>query len=94
LYPFKVLVRPHPEADAKTHQVLISVPRRNIRVAARRNRVKRLIRECYRQNKNLLPDSPKLTIAYIYTPKEILTFAQLQERFLKTIKRIGHVEKK
>jgi len=94
LYPFKVLIRPHPDPSARTHQVLISVSRRSIRQAAYRNRVKRLVRECYRRNKNLLPDNPKLAIAYIYTSKEILTFAQLQERFLKTLKRIGHVEKK
>jgi hypothetical protein len=44
-------------------------------------------------NKNLLPDSPLLLIAYIYTAKEILTFAQIQERLVKALNRFDHVEK-
>jgi len=51
------------------------------------------MRESYRLNKNLLRDSPRLLIAYIYTAKEILTFAQIQERLVKTLNRFDHVEK-
>ena len=72
---------------------MISVSRKNFRKAVDRNRIKRRIRESIRSNKNLLPQDPKLLIAYIYTAKEILTFAQIQERLVKTLNRFEHVEK-
>ena len=93
LYPFKVLVKRNPDDSFPVHQVMISVSRRNFRKAVDRNLLKRRIRESFRLNKNLLPPTPKFLIAYIYTAKEILTFAQIQERLVKTLNRFDHVEK-
>ena len=92
-YPFKVLFMHNPDRTSPVHQVMISVSRKNFKKAVDRNRVKRRIRESVRLNKNLLPPAPKLVIAYIYTAKEILTFAQIQERLVKTLNRFDHVEK-
>jgi ribonuclease P protein component len=72
---------------------MISVSKKNFKRAVDRNLIKRRIRESYRLNKNLLPDSPLYVIAYIYSAKEILTFAQIQERLVKTLNRFDHVEK-
>jgi ribonuclease P protein component len=93
LYPFKVLFQHNADPDFAVHQVLISVSRKNFKKAVDRNLLKRRIRESFRLNKNLLPVKPKLVIAYIYTAKEILTFAQIQERLIKTLNRFDHVEK-
>lgn len=93
LYPFKVLVKRNPDPAFRVHQVMISVSRKNFKKAVDRNLLKRRIRESFRLNKNLLPARPKLLIAYIYTAKEILTFAQIQERLIKTLNRFDHVEK-
>jgi ribonuclease P protein component, eubacterial len=93
LYPFKVLFKKNPDASSSVHQVMISVSRKNFKNAVKRNLIKRRTRESFRLNKNLLPPEPKFLIAYIYTAKEILTFAQIQERFIKTLNRFDHVEK-
>jgi len=93
LYPFKVLHKHNPDSTSRVHQIMISVSRKHFRKAVDRNRIKRRIRESYRLNKNLLPPAPRLLIAYIYTAKEILTFAQIQDRFIKTLNRFDHVEK-
>ncbi len=93
LFPFKVHVMRNPDRDAPFHQVLIAVSKRNFRKAVERNRIKRRIREAFRLNKHLIAASEKLLIAYIYNAKEILTFAQIQERLVKTFNRLEHVEK-
>jgi ribonuclease P protein component len=92
-YPFKVLFKRNPDADFPVHQVMITASRKNFKRAVDRNLIKRRVRESFRKNKNLLPLTPKFLIAYIYTAKEILTFAQIQERLIKTLNRFDHVEK-
>jgi ribonuclease P protein component len=92
LFPFKVITLPN-SLPAKSHQVLFSVAKKSFPKAADRNLIKRRMRESYRLNKNLLPQKPVLLIAYIYNAKEILTFAQIQERLVKTFNRFDHVEK-
>ncbi len=93
LFPFKVLSLPNPDETCRYHQILFSASKRNFKKAVDRNLIKRRMREAYRQNKQTLPASKKLVIAYIYTAKEILTFAQIQERLVKTFNRFDHVEK-
>jgi ribonuclease P protein component len=93
LYPFKVYFMPSPDASVTTHQVLISVSKKNFKRAVDRNSIKRRIREAYRLNKNLLVGQNKLAIAYIYSVKEILPTAQIQERLVKTFKRLEYVER-
>jgi ribonuclease P protein component len=93
LFPFKVLVLHNPDQTIPFHQVLFSVSKRNFKRAVDRNLIKRRMREAFRLNKNRIPASKKLLIAYIYSAKEILTFAQIQERLVKTFNRFDHVEK-
>ncbi len=93
LFPFKVFFMPNPDQTSRFHQVLISASKRNFKRAVDRNLIKRRVREGYRLNKQLIPAQNKLLIAYIYSVKEILPSAQIQERLLKTFKRLDYVEK-
>lgn len=54
LYPFVLLweIADHPQQFPA--RLAISVPKRRVRHAVNRNRLKRLIRECYRNQKSIL----------------------------------------
>ena len=73
--------------------VLVSVPKRRIKHAVKRNRVKRLIRESFRLNKSTLTDAPELNgkrlhIAFMYICDEVLPFNDIEKATLKAFKKI------
>ncbi|MDO4881220.1 MAG: ribonuclease P protein component [Capnocytophaga sp.] len=82
-FPLKLLFFP---IEKEITQVLISVPKRNLKKSVQRNRVKRLIRESYRLQKSLfLNEKGTFALAFIYIGKEICSFSQIME----TMKQLG-----
>jgi len=52
------------------------------------------MREAYRLNKSKLSAPQKLLIGYIYTPKEILPYSQIEEAMVKSLIRFNNYGKK
>ena len=87
--PFVVRYRKLAAHDLATHQVLVSVSKRNFKRAVDRNRIKRQIREAYRINKHLLADlSDKYAIAYIYTFKKMIAYKDLENKLIESLSRL------
>lgn len=65
-------------------QVLISVPKKRLHHAVDRNRVKRQLREAYRQNKQLLtdnvPEGSAVFLAFIWLSEKHLPSAAITQR--------------
>lgn len=75
-FPLKVFVLLVPENTPYPVKMLVSVPKRNIKSAVKRNRVKRLIRECWRTSKNILyqpmnDQNLKANVMLLYMDKEV-----------------------
>lgn len=91
--PFRItwsIVKESPEPV----QVLISVPKRLFRKAVHRNRIKRLIREVYRKNKNLLsglPEDHKIRFIIVYTSSELPDYRIVEEKLTGALKKLRKI---
>ena len=84
---------PNDELDADA-SILVSVSKRYFKRAVKRNRVKRLIREAYRKNKQLLIDNIgeggcKLALAFIYLSNELPETDVIDARMKVALQRIA-----
>ena len=78
-----------PEEYPLYHQLLVSVSKRNFKLAVVRNKLKRQIRESYRLNKHLINDlSNKYAIAYIYTGKKTIPYKDLEKELISSLRRL------
>ena len=64
-------------------RMMVSVPKKCFKRAVKRNLLKRRIREAYRRNKPSLP----MDILFVYLPKEILSYEQIEQTLIRAIER-------
>ena len=74
-------------------QLLISVPKKRFKHAVDRNRVKRQVREAFRQHKDLLypdvPETQRLLLAFIWLSDEHRPSKEVEGRIVTLMRRIG-----
>ena len=85
MFPFDV--RYYSGKERSLNKILISVSKKNIKSAVKRNLIKRRIRESYRLNKQQLSNSG-YSIAIIYIDYKILKFGEIDEFVKKILKKI------
>ncbi len=91
-FRFKFLIEEAEEEEICLPQILVSVPKRIFKRANTRNLLKRRIKEAYRLNKQKLLHHPefvnkKVSIAFIYTAKEKLSFHFIEKQLILGIER-------
>jgi ribonuclease P protein component len=88
-YPFRVLFLSDEKYSEPAPQILISVSKRNFKRAVDRNRIKRLIREAYRLQKeqilSLFPTNQS-HLAILYTAKEEIQLEELKKKLYLIVK--------
>ena len=72
-------------------EILISVPKKIIPISTKRNKIKRLMRESYRRNKNILElDNQRIIISFIFLSSEIPTYNSLEEKIKVILHRLNN----
>ena len=89
-YPLRVVYVEKQPFSGVPVSILISVPKKRFKRAVKRNRLKRLIRETYRLNKQPLWESlaaseKGLLMAFIYVGNEVCDFSTLDACMKKII---------
>ena len=90
-YPIKLLYLAV-DSQEINNQVLISVPKRKVRRAVHRNRIKRLIRESYRKQKSLLSSS--YSLAFVYMGTEEISYTQVSQLVGALLKQLLELSEK
>lgn len=97
-YPFRLVFTEKPVTEGVPFtcvEVLISVPKRKIRKAAKRNLVKRRIKEAYRHHKGVLHEHlidselPPLHLAIQYLPSKILDYELISSKLLDALNKVN-----
>lgn len=76
-------------SNAKENQVLFSVPKKQIKKAVVRNRIKRRMKEAYRLNKFILENvKQNYVLGYIYLSKKELAFKEINSKLKESLERL------
>lgn len=90
VWPLRVTYQPRAKSQEPRDntQVLVWAPKSLFKRAVKRNRLRRLMREAYRLNQNLLGEQHYL-IAFNYIDKEEQPFATINKAICKSLKKIS-----
>lgn len=69
---------------------LVSIPKKRLRHAVDRVRMRRVVREAYRLNRDLLPAGVPLDIAFIYVATERLPYSKVESALKRLLSRINN----
>lgn len=93
-YPFKILYLPNKLAS---HQIAIGVPKRKVKLAVNRNKIKRRFREAYRLNKHLLqlePNLPPLAMMLFFYGDYIPSYQEIETNIVNLFQQLIEEAKK
>lgn len=88
-YPWRVVWRVDTERHTGVARFLISVPRKRLRHAVDRVKMRRRCREAYRLSRDLLPAGVDLDIAFVYIADSVLPYARSTSAVRRLLSRIA-----
>ena len=96
-FPIVLKYMPHQFEEGANVQIAISVPKRRVKKAVDRNRIKRQIREVYRLNKRALLEKFKnqdkgLALFLIYNGSEKAKYAVLENKIKILLQELENLE--
>lgn len=87
-YPLRAVYRLNAARHADCPQFLISVPKKRLRHAVDRVKMRRRIREAYRLNRHLIPSDLRVDIVFVYVAAELLDYRAAERAVEKLLQKI------
>jgi len=87
-YPLKLIYAPIPNYEKVELKTGVSVPKKLIKTAVQRNRIKRLMREAFRKNKYLVASNLANSHAFmfIYISRDEIDHKKMEKNMMKLLK--------
>ncbi len=87
-YPLRLVYQP---TDQATTQIGVSVSKKYFKKAVDRNYIKRILRECYRKNKQILPEQP-YSLMLLYQSKEIPEYSEIEKKTIHLFNKLSEMQ--
>jgi len=92
-FPFKIVIKETKLPTTYPAQALFTVPKRNFKLAVKRNLIRRRIKEAYRKNKHelyqhLSADNKQLAVVIIYIGKKELDYQEIEKKLILSLHKI------
>lgn len=94
-FPLKLVYLPLDSPEDTTCKSAFSVPKKLVKTAVGRNRIKRLMRESFRKNKYLVEssDGSKFAFMFIYLSREKISNEQMTKTMILLLEKFNEKEK-
>ena len=92
-FPLRVVYLLQPKTEGEAVSVMVSVPKKRFKRAVKRNKLKRLMREAYRLNKQVIADlmeqkQMQIQIAFNYVSNDELDFATIEKKMKQALQKL------
>jgi ribonuclease P protein component len=96
VFPFKIVYNETSLPTKQPVQVLFTVPKRNFKLAVKRNLLRRRIKEAYRKNKHsfyqfLQDNNKQMAVVIIYIARKELSYQEIEEKIILSLQKIPKI---